>query len=341
MLLSIIIPVYNVELYLGECLDSVFAQDLTGCEVITVNDGSTDNSRQILTEYHRRYPGLHIFDQVNKGASAARNTGIRNAKGEFLYFLDSDDTLLTGVVSEIVQLIKTTDVEVIGFNALANGDTIYFPSCRVSDSVKTGIDYFVDFYKDNGFYPHVNVPLYIYRKSFLNSYNLTFKEGLYHEDILFTMYAFYYVKRICGYNILLYNYRQCRDGSCSMNIKEKNIHDRSNICRQLNVFFIKDGFFDRYFYNALFYQYLYNLQLSVLNDFSIKKSDFFSKEDKVIMKKGIISEYEYKLWVLSVYDVRIMNKFYNNSLPNAIRRFINILLSFTFKIQYNKDGNKR
>lgn len=79
--LSIIIPVYNVEKYLRECLDSVFIQDLTNCEVICVNDGSTDNSNRILKEYGEKFQELKLLNQDNRGLSAARNAGAKIARG--------------------------------------------------------------------------------------------------------------------------------------------------------------------------------------------------------------------------------------------------------------------
>jgi glycosyltransferase involved in cell wall biosynthesis len=118
MLLSIIIPVYNVEPYLAECLDSVFSQDnIAVCEVIIVNDGSTDGSVSIIERYQKKYPELIVVHQENKGLSGARNTGINCAKGDYLYFLDSDDFLLQDAVSNILNKIKETTAEIIGFNA--------------------------------------------------------------------------------------------------------------------------------------------------------------------------------------------------------------------------------
>ncbi|MBV5283129.1 MAG: glycosyltransferase [Paludibacter sp.] len=340
MILSIIIPVYNVEAYLAECLDSVIIQELTDCEIIIVNDGSTDNSRQILSEYQQRYPALIIFDQVNAGLSDARNTGMKNAKGKYLYFLDSDDYLLPGAVSEILQSVKKVDVEVIGFNALTNGNTVYIPSFKVNNSVKTGINFFVDFYRDNGFYPYYNVWLYVYKKSFLEQNSLIFKKGLYHEDILFSMYIFFYTRKFCGFNILICNYRQHREGSICTNIKEKNLFDRSNICRELNTFFVKEIFFNRYFYNVIFYQYYYNLTLANENNFTYILPIIFGKEDKIIMKKGITCEYEYKLWTLSIINIKLMDKFNKNRLPSFFRRFINITIGILYKIQFSKNNNR-
>ena len=336
--LSIIIPVYNVEPYLVECLNSVFLQDLSDCEVITINDGSTDYSRQILSEYLDRYPTLVIIDQDNKGLSAARNTGMACAKGEYLYFLDSDDYMTPSAIDTIIKAINSTKAEVIVFNAMANGETIYIPSFKVSDSVKSGIDFLCDFFIDNGFYPYVNVPVYVYQKGFLNNKQLSFKVGMYHEDILFSLLVFYYSKSVSVFNVPIFNYRQHRDGSICTNIKEKNLLDRSIACRELNTFFIKENFFNIRFYNAIFYQYYYNLILADTNNFTDILPAIFRKEDKKIMKKGITCEYEYKLWILSIIDVKFMNMFNKNLLPSFLRRFINITIGILFKIQFSKNS---
>ena len=89
---SIIMPVYNVERYLRQCLDSLFSQTLQKIEIIAVNDGSTDNCLQILEEYQSRYPNImRIYSTENRGVSHARNYGLKKAKGEYILFVDSDD----------------------------------------------------------------------------------------------------------------------------------------------------------------------------------------------------------------------------------------------------------
>jgi glycosyltransferase involved in cell wall biosynthesis len=335
MLLSIIIPVYNVELYLNECLDSVFVNDLLNCEIITVNDGSTDNSGKILSEYKRKYSKLIIIDQTNKGLSAARNAGMAYAKGEYLYFLDSDDYMMPNAVDTMIKAINSTKAEVIGFNALANGETIYIPSFEVSVNVKSGINFLCDFFIDNGFYPNVNVPLYVYQKKFLNYKQLSFKVGIYHEDVLFSLLVFYYSKSVSAFNVAVFNYRQHRDGSICTNIKEKNLIDRSNICRELNVFFMEQGFFNKYFYNTIFYQYLYNIDLATEKAFSSSLNTFFNKADKANMKKGITNDYEFKLWLLATININLMLAFYKGKLPNWLRRMINCGFTIYSKINYN------
>ena len=100
MKLSIVVPVYNVERYVAECLDSLLEQGLSDSdyEILCVDDGSTDRSGGIAEDYARRYRQVAVIHQGNRGLSAARNTGIRAAAGEYVYFIDSDDLLERGVL---------------------------------------------------------------------------------------------------------------------------------------------------------------------------------------------------------------------------------------------------
>jgi glycosyltransferase involved in cell wall biosynthesis len=101
-------------------------QDLADCEVICVNDGSTDNSHSILAEYQQKYPQLIIIDRENGGLSAARNTGLKVANGEYIYFLDSDDYLYPEVLSKMFHFANQNKLEVACFNVLKDGEILYF-----------------------------------------------------------------------------------------------------------------------------------------------------------------------------------------------------------------------
>ena len=90
-LISIVTPVYNTEKYLSECLDSIFAQTMPDIELICVDDGSTDNSLNILKDYQKKHKNLKVISQKNGGPGVARNTGIDNATGKYICFWDSDD----------------------------------------------------------------------------------------------------------------------------------------------------------------------------------------------------------------------------------------------------------
>ncbi|MDD6729973.1 MAG: glycosyltransferase family 2 protein [Eggerthellaceae bacterium] len=115
--LSVIVPVYNVEAYVGECLESICVQDYTDLEIICVNDGSTDGSRDVLAQWQERDGRIMVIDQPNKGLSAARNTGIALASGEFLCFVDSDDKLEPGACARIVEELSVSGTEALVFGA--------------------------------------------------------------------------------------------------------------------------------------------------------------------------------------------------------------------------------
>ena len=117
-LISIIIPVYNVESYLNQCLESLKHQTLKDFEVILVNDGSTDNSLSICKEYSSLLPNCQIIEQKNQGVSAARNTGIQNASGNYFYFMDSDDWVDLNFIETLTNEINKADFDVFifGFN---------------------------------------------------------------------------------------------------------------------------------------------------------------------------------------------------------------------------------
>lgn len=96
--ISVIVPVYNVEAYVRECIDSLLAQDMPGLELIFVNDGSTDGSRGILEEYSRMYDNIIVIDQENSGQSVAKNNGIKVASGKYISFVDADDIMMEGAL---------------------------------------------------------------------------------------------------------------------------------------------------------------------------------------------------------------------------------------------------
>ena len=117
-LVSVIIPVYNVEKYLPQCLNSVLSQTLTDMEILCVNDGSTDSSPQILAEYQKKDRRIRILNQDNAGLSAARNKGLSNASGKYIYYLDSDDYLEPDALEKMAQRMETEQLDFVLFNAV-------------------------------------------------------------------------------------------------------------------------------------------------------------------------------------------------------------------------------
>jgi len=119
LLLSIIVPVYNVEEYLAHCIDSLLDQGLSEkqYEIILVNDGSTDNSPAICQSYVDKYPFIHCYSQKNQGLSGARNTGMKHVKGKYVQFVDSDDFLQPTVLRRCLRRQKSMMRTLLSFKA--------------------------------------------------------------------------------------------------------------------------------------------------------------------------------------------------------------------------------
>ena len=130
---SVIIPIYNVEKYLEKCLDSIIKQSYTNLEIILVNDGSTDNSREICFHYLEKDKRFKLIEQKNQGLSAARNTGLVNAIGEYILFIDSDDYIATNMIEYLVQNLEENQVDMAtcGIFDVYKGRTIpQYPKCE-------------------------------------------------------------------------------------------------------------------------------------------------------------------------------------------------------------------
>lgn len=204
---SIIIPVYNVESYLRECLDSVLGQTFTDWEAICVNDGSTDGSAAILDDYARRDKRFLIIAQPNGGLSAARNTGLAAATGEYMLFLDSDDWMEPTMLKQLAHHCNSTDMLCFACRRTDNG---------ASDPLQTeqaaGWDYYNRHALERREVAFVCVWQRCYRRSFLIENNLCFHEGILHEDNEFTPRACLKAKKVTVIPDVLYNYR-VRPGS--------------------------------------------------------------------------------------------------------------------------------
>ena len=117
MLLSIIVPLYNSAAYLPRCLESLLHQDISleEYEILLINDGSPDNSLDIVNEYALKYPNIRAFSQENKGTSGARNTGLLEARGTYVYFVDPDDYVLENSLRVILNRMEEASLDALRF----------------------------------------------------------------------------------------------------------------------------------------------------------------------------------------------------------------------------------
>lgn len=245
MRFSIIIPVYNVKQYLRECLDSVLNQSFPDWEAVCVNDGSTDGSAAILEEYAGKENRLEVITQPNGGLSAARNTGLEAAKGEYVLFLDSDDWLESHALEVLASNLDGEDMLCFSGRRYFEEEGAYHDPDRLeSREYESGMEY----YNDNALlqrdFAFVCVVLRAYRRSFLLDSGLLFKKGIFHEDDLFTPKACFFAKRVRVINQCLYDYR-VRSNSITTTVTAKHLSDLMGISNELAAFFIPRTGFDK------------------------------------------------------------------------------------------------
>lgn len=216
-LISVIIPVYNVESYLRECVDSVLSQTYENYEIILVDDGSTDNSGKICDDYADKNNKITVVHKENSGPSPTRNAGIRVAKGEYIYFLDSDDYLDETAFEKLVQIAKNEEADIVFFDAKSFADPEGSFEVKQGylrkNSYKTDLGYSIltELNKNKDF--HCSIPLLFIRRRFLNESGLLIAENIYcSEDMLFTYQLFCLAKRVSQCHQVLY-YRRYRKSS--------------------------------------------------------------------------------------------------------------------------------
>ena len=235
--LSIIVPIYNVEEYLAECLKSLYKISNLRYEVILVNDGSKDNSYQIMEEFKRLYPKQTVIvNKENGGLSSARNAGLKIAKGKYISFIDSDDFIDTDEFEKfVIEGIKSrVDIAVGNMRYYVPGriGEPLFRSRLVKDSgVVTGIDFLWRVFQTPKCYREEVVDD-IYRKDFLIKNKLFFNEEIVHEDSEFTTFAYLKAKKVKYIDKAFYFYRQ-REGSIMNKVSEKSMLSLEKICEKL------------------------------------------------------------------------------------------------------------
>ena len=200
--ISVIIPAYNVEPYLRECLDSVIYQTMPELEIICINDGSTDNSLAILQEYAAKDNRIKIIDQENQGLSCSRNNAMKIANGEYIMFLDSDDYIVLDACEKIYSRMKFDNLDMLSFSGLNfNNDTHeeyennYWNFGYLPQNFNTSVFTYQDC-RDFMPYMAVSSCLTVYKHDFIQRNNFEFPPHLCFEDNIFFLKALTNSERI-------------------------------------------------------------------------------------------------------------------------------------------------
>ena len=266
-LVSIIIPCYNGAKFISKTLESVCSQTYKNWEAIVVNDGSTDDSAEVLNKWKERDTKILIVKQENQGLSSARNSGIKIAKGDFIYFLDADDLIASEAIEDLVSYAKkykTTDI-VFGKTATTNGHNFKITG-YLDHGLSTGIAI-----------PNQNKELLIhviekpmictahnnlYKTSFIKKNSLKFKKRLLHEDELWFFETLFYAEYITLNQKVTYFYNIGNDLSITKNFKKKNLLAYCDIVETI---------YDKYYLNPEFKShkeiisiYLDNMKIKII-----------------------------------------------------------------------------
>ena len=249
--ISVIVPVYNVEKWLNMCIYSILAQSYKNLEIILVNDGSTDKSKDICDSYSKKDNRVRVLNIKNSGQSVARNIGLKEAKGDYILFIDSDDYISDkAIIEKFINILDSNNYDFIytSYCRFEDGNeekiTEILPINLTNDEIKNkeGKDILVDLLNKNSF--HHAPYLKVCRKEFILNNKLFFREGYYHEDAEWTFKVFYYAKKIFIYDKPWYM-RRMRENSTITSRNEsaicKKLCDRLIIADDLIKFFEKEN----------------------------------------------------------------------------------------------------
>lgn len=287
MKLSIIIPIYNVEPFIDQCLSSVYAQQVfeDRFEVIAVNDGTPDKSMDIVKRYAEQHDNLTIINQANLGLSVARNTGLRHAKGDYIWFVDSDDWLTFDSLRVVLGAIEVEpEVEVFAtiLNMFLETTGAVWVEYKPNFEVRSGRDYMFRNHNAN----RGACQRYIFKKFFLQKHDLKFMPGVYHEDGEFSNRMLYLAERLIILPQPVYYYRLRTSGSIMSSRKMKMNYDLVKIYHVLKGFADKKvkGNDDYWLYREKIYQCLVSTVYFSRNEIFTKEFDKYYQENKRLIK---------------------------------------------------------
>lgn len=205
MKLSIIVPMYNVEKYIGNCLNTLLNQKISDdeYEILIINDGSTDKSGEIAKSYEEEYKNIKVITVSNGGLSKARNIGIENALGDYIFFVDSDDYISERSIHKILDKTINNNLDIMFFDVkrVDNEKELncsYYEDC--TPIIKSGIDHFTQNNVNN------SACHYLISRKFISDNNLKFQEGRMCEDGMFLISSIFKAKRVSYSKIDIYRY---------------------------------------------------------------------------------------------------------------------------------------
>lgn len=291
--ISVIIPIFNAEKYLSKCLNSIIHQTFENIEIICVNDGSTDNSLNILNKYSKKDDRIKVLSIENHGQGFARNLGLSKANGEYISFIDADDWIEKDSFMMLYEKLKLFDLDILFFQMvnyinstgeLVESDLYNYKS--LSDNFNINIPFSHKDVDDFLFSIAVCPVSKLYKKSFLEKHDIKFPEGIIFEDNIFFYNAFLNANNMSFIDKKMY-YRRRHADSVTQNISEKSFDIVSATNLMLNLF-KENNWYDKY------KSYLINHSFSMILEWFFKSKLMLREEFFIHIKENFVGFKDFK-----------------------------------------------
>ena len=314
--ISIIIPVYNVEKYLAECLDSCINQTLHDIEIICINDCSPDNSQKILDEYKNKDIRVKIIKhEKNLGLGGARNTGIENASGEYLWFVDSDDFISENACQLLYDTAKEHNLDMLNFNLISFYDNQDGTKRYVEDVYDTDWGKHVvfqplkDFDVTKGNWPPVSACSYIIKTVFVKQFR--FRLHCYYEDTDWTMILYASAQRVRCMTYTAYHRRITPGSITQSEMTERKFCDKIEVARAFRKFVEKI----RPNHKSFIYQFYFGYYAGLAKDarkssYPNNKIEDFIKESKHLLRLYELHRLSKNMLFLLLHPLKYMHKLF-------------------------------
>lgn len=321
-LISVIVSVYNSQDYIGECLESVINQTYKNLEIICVEDCGSDNSIEIIQKYIQNDNRIRLIrHKKNLGCGGARNTGINNANGKYIYFIDGDDFIENNYIENLVNTIEKYNTDIVCNSKMLkyykNNES---KNCFIKKEDDFILNTVVDFNENIVKKIMTSALCKIYKTDFLRSNNFYFPEKLKFEDFAFLHILKTQAKSVVFTYDSTYFYRQ-REGSLIHQYKTKgNDFDSINAIKYIYDFYKKNNLLDRYTIPFAWLKKFFKRQDNKNKYFAILKSELLQMKEDILQNKNI---YNKKDWVF--FDSVLNSKNYLMfKVLYSVRKFVKL-----------------
>lgn len=312
-MLSIIVPVYNVQNYLKNCLDSIIQQTYSQLEIILVNDGSTDDSGNICEKYAMLDERIKVIHQQNKGRSSTRNTGLKYVTSSYITFVDADDSIDKDTYKTVMKVIENKNIDLVSFGIKVVGN--YLMENRLNDDnyYKVLFKGIKKVNKETILQTDISVCNKVFKKDLIDKYNITFPEKLLYEDAAF-FYKYISISKNVFYIPEKYYFYLRHESSIMVKTFQTTSKaiDHLYIFENIYCFYKNNNLVEQYnsLINTIFENYFY---LSYIHSTEEKKKEVCNLGKKFIVQLNLNQDYDKLIQQFIIKQHYSKNKFINNN----------------------------